>query len=62
MRWLTGKHGKLAEWSLVSSDLVLECAEAAFATIAKDGDAIFDPELDPFAQVALNHLLTYWSR
>ena len=52
MRWLAGKADKLAGWSIDSSSTVLDMAEKALIAIAEDGHTLFDPNLDPFSEIA----------
>ena len=52
MRWLTSESTRLTNWSLASADRVLELAEDAFIAVAADGSKLFDPTLDPFAEIA----------
>ena len=45
MRWLTGKALKLKDWSVISSNRVLELAEEAFLAVAADGSPPPTPTL-----------------
>ena len=53
LRWLTGKASKaLSDWSMVNSNKLLDKTYDLMATVAADGSKLFDPQLDPFAEVA----------
>ena len=53
MRWLTGKASStLTNWSVISSNDVLDLAYDSIASVAADGHSLLDPSLDPFAPIA----------
>ena len=56
-RWLSGKSGKLKDWSIDSSSKVLDLVEQAMVAIAADGHTLLDPSFDPFASIAAEQQL-----
>ena len=51
-RWLSGKTGKIKDWSLWNMSGVLDLVEGAMEMIAADPSKLLDPEFDMFASVA----------
>jgi len=52
LRWLTGKSSTLEDWSMVSSNRLLDIIYDLMVKVAEDGHVLLDPELDPFAPIA----------
>ena len=52
LRWTTGKAATLDEWSVISSNEMLDLTYDAMVDIAADGSKLFDVDFDPFSPVA----------
>ena len=51
-RCLAGKGAKLDNWSVSKMDELLDTMASTLGSVAADGDALFDAELDPYAPLA----------
>ena len=51
-RWLSGKTGKLADWSLIKMSGVLDEIERGMARVVEDPQLLFDPKFDMFEKTA----------
>ena len=51
LRYLTGKSGALADWSMVNSNELLDKVYDLMVDVATDGSTLLSTSLDPFADL-----------